>query len=139
MSWNRFTRYRYQNASLGFALDYSRIPFPDTFLASMEPAAQRAYAEMSALEKGAIANPDENRMVGHYWLRAPRLAPSAELTCAIEGSLAQIRSFAADVHTGKLLGSTGKKFTQLLVVGIGGSALGPAAAGGPRPRPPRSG
>ena len=27
------------------------------------------------LEKGAIANPDENRMVGHYWLRAPERAP----------------------------------------------------------------
>lgn len=125
MSWNRFTQYRYQNASLGFALDYSRIPFPDTFLAAMEPAAQRAYASMGELEKGSIANPDENRMVGHYWLRAPKLAPTAALTAEIEGSLAQIRAFAADVHTGKLLGSTGKKFTQLLVVGIGGSALGP--------------
>jgi glucose-6-phosphate isomerase len=125
MSWNRFTQYRYQNASLGFALDYSRIPFPDTFLAAMEPALQKACADMAALEKGAIANPDENRMVGHYWLRAPQLAPSAELTQAIEGSLARIRAFAFDIHNGTLVGSTGKKFTQLLVVGIGGSALGP--------------
>ena len=29
----------------------------------------------AALEKGAIANADEKRMVGHYWLRAPELAP----------------------------------------------------------------
>ena len=34
---------------------------------------------MDALEKGAIANPDEKRMVGHYWLRAPELAPTPEL------------------------------------------------------------
>lgn len=125
MSWNRFTQYSYHNASLGFALDYSRIPFPDTFLAGKEPAVQQAYAAMAALEKGAIANPDENRMVGHYWLRASKLAPTADLTKAIDDSLAQIRAFSADVHGGKLLGSTGKKFTQLLVVGIGGSALGP--------------
>ena len=32
---------------------------------------------MDALEKGAIANPDEDRMVGHYWLRAaPHMAPT---------------------------------------------------------------
>ncbi len=124
-SWNRFTQYSYHNASLGFALDYSRIPFPDGFLASQEPAIQQAYAAMKQLEAGAIANPDENRMVGHYWLRASRLAPSADLTKAIDDSLAQIRTFAANVHGGRLLGSTGKKFTQLLVVGIGGSALGP--------------
>lgn len=124
-TWNRFTQYSYHNASLGFALDYSRIPFPDTFLAAQEPAVQQAYAAMAALEKGAIANPDEGRMVGHYWLRASKLAPTADLTRAIDASLAQIRAFCADVHGGKLLGSTGKKFTQLLVVGIGGSALGP--------------
>ena len=125
MSWNRFTQYTYHNASLGFALDYSRIPFPDSFLAEQEPAVQQSFAAMQSLEAGAIANPDEGRMVGHYWLRASKLAPSAEITKAIDDSLAQIRSFTADVHSGKILGSTGKKFTQLLVVGIGGSALGP--------------
>jgi glucose-6-phosphate isomerase len=124
-NWPRFTQYRYHNASLGFALDYSRIPFPESFLAEMEPDTQRAYAAMAALEKGAVANPDENRMVGHYWLRDAKLAPTAELTRAIEDSLAQIRAFAADVHTGRLVGSSGKTFTRLLVVGIGGSALGP--------------
>ncbi|MEO0055426.1 MAG: hypothetical protein RLZZ50_1373, partial [Verrucomicrobiota bacterium] len=29
----------------------------------MEPSIQQSYAAMAALEKGAIANPDENRMV----------------------------------------------------------------------------
>jgi glucose-6-phosphate isomerase len=77
------------------------------------------------LEKGAIANPDENRMVGHYWLRDAKLAPTAELTRAIDDSLAQIRAFAADVHAARLVGASGKAFTRLLVVGIGGSALGP--------------
>lgn len=125
MSWSRYTQNTYHNASLGFALDYSRIPFPDDFLAAQEPAIQRAYAAMAALEKGAIANPDEGRMVGHYWLRASTLAPISDLTRAIDASLAQIKTFCADVHGGRLLGSTGQKFTHLLVVGIGGSALGP--------------
>ena len=124
-TWSRFKKYYYQNSELGLALDISRIPFPDDFLASKEAAIQQAYADMAALEKGAIANPDENRMVGHYWLRAPKLAPTAELAKEISDTLAAIKSFAADVHAGKIVGSTGKKFTQLLVIGIGGSALGP--------------
>ncbi len=124
-TWSRFKKHYYQNADLGLALDISRIPFPDDFLAGKEAAIQQAYTDMAALEKGAIANPDENRMVGHYWLRAPKLAPTAELAKEIADTLAAIKAFAADVHTGKILGSTGKKFSQLLVIGIGGSALGP--------------
>merc|ERR1711967_150518 len=31
---------------------------------------------MESLESGKISNPDEKRMVGHYWLRAPELAPN---------------------------------------------------------------
>ena len=72
MPWDRFKKYFYQNPGLGFALDISRIPFPDDFLGKMEPRMRKAFADMAALEKGAIANPDENRQVGHYWLRAPR-------------------------------------------------------------------
>lgn len=124
MSWSRFKEYYLQNAGLGLALDISRIPFPDTFLATMEKPMQKAFSEMAALEKGAIANPDENRMVGHYWLRAPQLAPSKELTSEITSTVSAIKEFAAKVHSGAIAGSKGK-FTQLLVVGIGGSALGP--------------
>jgi glucose-6-phosphate isomerase len=40
---------------------------------------QRAFKAMSELEKGAIANPDENRRDGHYWLRNPALAPEPEI------------------------------------------------------------
>ncbi|HEY9248159.1 MAG TPA: glucose-6-phosphate isomerase, partial [Rariglobus sp.] len=119
-TWSRFKKYYYQNSELGLALDISRIPFPDDFPASKEAALQRAFADMAALEKGAIANPDENRMVGHYWLRAPKLAPTPALAKEIADTLAAIKIFAADVHAGRILGSTGKKFTQLLVIGIGG-------------------
>ena len=124
MTWNRFKLYRSQYDSLGFALDISRIPFPDGYLASMEPAIQKAFVQMAALEKGAIANPSENRMVGHYWLRAPDLAPTREITEEIGSTLAAIKVFAARVHAGAIVG-TGGKFTHLLVIGIGGSALGP--------------
>ena len=42
---------------------------------------------MEELEKGALANPDENRMVGHYWLRAPELAPTPEIAEEIRSTL----------------------------------------------------
>ncbi|HEU5078402.1 MAG TPA: glucose-6-phosphate isomerase [Opitutaceae bacterium] len=124
MSWSRFKEYFYQNSELGLALDISRIPFPNTFFATMEKPMQKAFADMAALEKGAIANPDENRMVGHYWLRAPQLAPTKELTNEISSTVSAIKDFAAKIHSGAISGPKGK-FTHLLVVGIGGSALGP--------------
>ena len=124
-TWSRFKKHYYQNIDLGLALDISRIPFPDDFFASKETAIQQAYADMAALEKGAIANPDENRMVGHYWLRAPKLAPTPALAKEISDTLAAIKDFTVKVHAGTIAPAPGKKFTQLLVIGIGGSALGP--------------
>ncbi len=124
-TWSRFKTHYHHNAELGLSLDISRIPFPDDFLARMEPAMQKAFADMAALEGGAIANPDENRMVGHYWLRNAALAPSTDLREAITGALADLKTFAAKIHAGDIAPATGKKFTHLLVVGIGGSALGP--------------
>lgn len=124
-TWSRFKTYFYHNAALGLSLDISRIPFPGGFLEQMEPAMQKAYTAMAALEKGAIANPDEGRMVGHYWLRDASLAPTAELRDEIEGTLSDLKTFSAKVHSGEIVPAPGKKFTQLLVVGIGGSALGP--------------
>ena len=124
MTWNRFKSHYYSNPKLGLSLDISRIPFPDGFLESMEPRLEQAFAAMDALEKGAIANPDEGRMVGHYWLRAPQLAPTPELSDAVTDTLAKIRDFTAKVHKGEIAGPAGK-FKELLVIGIGGSALGP--------------
>ncbi|MCR6657046.1 MAG: glucose-6-phosphate isomerase [Opitutus sp.] len=135
MTWNRFKTHFYPNPELGLALDLSRIPFPDDFFSSMEPRIQEAFSAMAELEKGAIANPDENRMVGHYWLRAPQLAPTAALTQEITSTVAAIKDFAAKVHSGEISGPKGK-FKTVLVVGIGGSALGPQlvnhALGNPR-------
>ena len=124
MNWARFKSHFYHHADLDLSLDVSRIPFPDEFLATMAPRMERAFADMAALEGGAIANPDEQRMVGHYWLRTPSLAPTSALRTEILDTLARIVDFATRVHSGEIAGSRGK-FKNLLVIGIGGSALGP--------------
>src|SRR2546421_437087 len=123
--WQRFQQYFLRYDELGFSIDISRMKFPDDFFDKMRPNIDKAFAAMRNLEAGGIANPDEKRMVGHYWLRKPLLAPNAELRADIEKTNAQIKKFAADVHSGKIKGGRGEKFQHVLSIGIGGSALGP--------------
>jgi glucose-6-phosphate isomerase len=123
--WERYKQYLCVCPSVGFTLDVSRMNFSASFLEDMAPAMRKAFEAMDALEKGAIANPDEQRRVGHYWLRAPEMAPEAEIGRAIRDTLADVHWFAEEVHAGRMVPQTAERFTQLLVVGIGGSALGP--------------
>ena len=133
--WERFQKYYTEFPEAGLAVDLSRMNVTDKFFADMESRAQKALADMAALEKGAIANPDENRMVGHYWLRNPALAPTPEIRREIEENLAHIKHFAAKIHAGEIRGAGGT-FKNYLLIGIGGSALGPQfvahALGDPR-------
>ena len=124
MSWERYKKYYLGLDRLGFGLDISRVNFDDAFLPSMKGKMQSAFEAMQALENGAIANPDENRMVGHYWLRTPELAPTEEIKNEIEGTVEKIKDFAKKVHKGEVVGADGK-FKYVLCIGIGGSALGP--------------
>src|SRR6266508_1576604 len=101
------------------------MKFPDDFFEKMQPKIEKAFAAMRALETGAIANPTEKRMVGHYWLRNPALAPTPEIRAEIEETIKRIKTFAADVHAGKITAGNGKAFKHVLLIGIGGSALGP--------------
>jgi glucose-6-phosphate isomerase len=123
--WPRFQQYFLRYDDLDFSIDISRMRFADNFFAKMKPIAEKAFSAMRELEAGAIANPDENRMVGHYWLRNSKLAPTDELRAGIEETNARIKQFAADVHAGKIAPQNGGKFKHVLLVGIGGSALGP--------------
>ncbi len=123
--WPRFQKYFLRYDDLGFSVDVSRMHFGDDFFASMEAKSNTAFAAMDALEAGGIANPDENRMVGHYWLRNASLAPSAELTADVETTRDDILEFARAVHAGEVKAANGAKFTDFLSIGIGGSALGP--------------
>lgn len=124
MSWNHFKENYLAIEELDFALDLSKIDFSADFRQQMEPRLQAAYSSMQALEAGAIANPDENRMVGHYWLRNAALAPTPAIREDIEACLQNILALTARVHSGELAGANGR-FEHLLIVGIGGSALGP--------------
>lgn len=104
----------WRDQELGFLLDFS-----DSLVDAAQPSAgsDAMFAAMAAVEAGAIANPDEQRQVGHYWLRAPDTGPP--------GVAEQIRvTHEACVALAREIHAEGRLRT-LLVLGIGGSALGP--------------
>ena len=123
--WQRFQRYFLSYPTIGFTLDISRMSFADDYFSSMKPQADKAFAAMKDLERGGIANPDEKRMVGHYWLRDPKLAPNDQIRTDIEETNRRIKRFASDIRGGRIAAPDGHPFERLLLVGIGGSALGP--------------
>jgi len=125
MSWQSYNQSLLRYPQFGFSLDLSLMDIEPDLLIRMQPEIARAFADMKALEGGAIANPDEGRMVGHYWLRNADLAPTPELKQAITGPLADLKAFASKVHAGEVAAPNGEKFKQVLLIGIGGSALGP--------------
>src|SRR5690554_1638033 len=89
--WERYKKHLCVCPSIGLTLDISRMNFGDGFLAEMSPRMNRAFAEMDKLEGGSIANPDENRMVGHYWLRDAGRAPAPELRESIAATIRNVR------------------------------------------------
>lgn len=125
-SWDRFKRWYLPVPSLSFAFDFSRMHFDEADLDSLKPQLETAFQEMKALEQGYQANLDEKRMVGHYWLRAPELAPQSKISADIVQTIQNIKNFAANVHNGSISGSgQSGTFQNLLIIGVGGSALGP--------------
>lgn len=124
-SWSHFVERSSRCKVTGVRVDLSRIGLDDEALGVLLERFPRVLSEMSKLEAGAVANPDENRMVGHYWLRNSALAPNIELCGEIDNTVARIKEFVAKVHSGAVVSPSGARFEFLLSIGIGGSALGP--------------
>ncbi len=122
--WAQFKQRYFDFPRIGLSLDVSRCGFDDAFIASMQPRLREAHAAMLAIEAGAIGNPDEKRMVGHYWLRNPALAPTPDIRREIETTVAAVKEFSSAIHAGVIRGAGGP-FKNVLLIGIGGSALGP--------------
>lgn len=123
--WERFCALLWHDEGLGFWLDASRMALSPEVLTSLQPRFEQAFAAMAALEKGSIANPDEQRQVGHYWLRTPQLAPDPAITEALRQQHQAMAAFARGVLEGSVTTPAGAAFTDVVWIGIGGSGLGP--------------
>lgn len=124
-SWERYRKYLYLDVELDLMIDISRMQFSEDFFDKMAEPMARINQEIAELEKGAIANPDEQRMVGHYWLRNPDLAPTKKIAEEIKKTLVDIRKFVYQIHSGEIKTEKGGVFRNVLLIGIGGSSLGP--------------
>ncbi len=124
-AFQRFQTMSCHDGALGFSIDISRMCFAEAELDALGKALEAALAAMAALEGGAIANPDENRMVGHYWLRTPELAPTDAIRDAIETTRDAVQRLAERVLTGAVKPPSAARFRDAVIVGIGGSSLGP--------------
>ena len=123
--WSRYTDQFHSYPELGISLDLSRVIFDESKFSSLAPLHKKMFAEMAAVERGDAVNTDENRMVGHYWLRDSSLSPTTEIRAAIDSEISKIEKFAADIHHGVIKPASTPRFSQFVIIGIGGSALGP--------------
>ncbi len=123
-----FLEFNYYDKGSKLWIDWSYMNIDKPLFAD-DKLYTKALSQMTELESGAIANPDEKRMVGHYWLRNSTIAPTKEISEEIEDTIDDIKSFTAKVHSGEIKSKTGKTYKNALVIGIGGSNLGPKFIG----------
>ncbi len=126
--------HRFEQLSLIYKdilLDYSKnLITQETMELLFELARQEQLQQkISDMFNGEIINFTEKRAVLHIALRnrnrRPIYVQGEEVTPQVESVLKKMESFVTDVHSGKFCGFTGKKFTDIVNIGIGGSDLGP--------------
>lgn len=120
-----FNSHYWKSQNLGISIDYSKALLSREEIKKVQLKIEQAIGFMQTVDKGAFANESEKRMVGHYWLRNPSMAPTSSIKLEIENTLVKIKQFASDIHAGKILTQNGSHFKYVLLIGIGGSALGP--------------
>jgi glucose-6-phosphate isomerase len=115
-------------------VDLSKNLVDDRAIAALLRVASEARVE-AAIERlldGSIVNLTEQRAAGHASLRRPENLRSSvngvDVAADVNDVLERMRSFVADVHSGRRVGSTGRRLTTVVNLGIGGSDLGPAMA-----------
>jgi len=123
--WDKLTTQYIHNAELGLAVDFSHMATSDGIDDELGEAVAAAVSAMERLEAGEEVNVDEDRMVGHYWLRAPDRAPSQTVSAEILDTQKRLKNFVRSIHDNELRPPKGDGFFALLLIGIGGSALGP--------------
>ena len=92
---------------------------------------QNLIKKYKSLLDGEIMNTGENRKVLHHLVRGQLgtevLYEDKNLRNFYVEQQERINTFAKKVHNGEIKGSTGKPFTRVIQIGIGGSDLGPRA------------
>lgn len=115
-------------------LDYSKCAVREETLKLMAELAIAAGVEerRDAMFAGERINATENRAVLHTALRGGAgervLVDGKDIVPDVEHVLSAMSIFAEAIRSGAITGATGKPFTDVVNIGIGGSDLGPAMA-----------
>jgi|TARA_R110001632_G_scaffold40277_2_gene100847 glucose-6-phosphate isomerase len=115
----------------GLTLDYSKNHLvPETKKLLVDLAEQCGVKEkIEQMFSGAPINTTENRPVLHTALRnfsdEPVYVDGENIMPLVKGTLEKIKTFVNDVSSGATKGYSGKAFTDIVAIGIGGSFLGP--------------
>lgn len=122
---------KYTCSACGFTLDYSKNRIDDAVLSALFNLAKENQLESKrdAMFSGAIINSTEQRAVLHTALRKgvsdSVIVNGKNVITEVHATLNKIKTFVADIHNGTKTGYTGKSFTDVVAIGIGGSFLGP--------------
>jgi len=126
----RFERLSLQHGDI--LLDYSKHLVTDQTLELLFALAheQELPAWIARMFAGERINNTEDRPALHTALRAraPVMLDGRDITQDVVRVRAQMRRFCDAVRSGRLTGSTGKRITDVISIGIGGSDLGPVLA-----------
>jgi glucose-6-phosphate isomerase len=116
---------RFSAEACGLLLDYSKcLVVPDTMDLLLALARERGLeTRIAELLAGKRVNTTEKRAAWHTALRAGHAAPRE-----VRSVLAAMRAFAGALRDGAVTGVSGRAIRDVLSLGIGGSALGPALA-----------
>lgn len=113
--------------------NYACRPVSKSTLALLEKIAkeQQLIEKYRLLLNGEVINTGENRKVLHQLTRGQCdkkvIEDKTDIGAFYKQQLKRFCDFADKVHSGEIVGSTGKPFKQVVQIGIGGSDLGPRA------------
>jgi glucose-6-phosphate isomerase len=135
----------FSTEATGLLMDYSRQRVDEPVMGKLCALADAVSLKdrAQAMWRGDAINATEGRAVLHVALRQPRGAGigGAQIEKQVLDERERMLTFVDSVRSGGIVGSTRKKFTTVVNIGIGGSDLGPAMAvlalkrytgGGPR-------
>ncbi len=118
----------------GLYLDYSKNRVTDeTIRLLLDLAAESGVTQRrDAMLRGEHINVSEDRAVGHVALRMPRgasfIVDGVNVVEEVNDVLDRMCEFAESVRSGHWTGYTGKRVSNVVNIGIGGSDLGPVMA-----------
>ena len=117
-------------------LDWSKCAVDDAAMRSLLDLARACGVERlrDAMFAGEHINTTEDRAVLHVALRAARgdsfSVDGEDVVAGVHEVLDAMGAFSFAVRDGRLTGATGRAFTDVVNIGIGGSDLGPAMVTG---------